>query len=73
MRFSVVLQVLSKASTIHVSARYSRLVVCKLTKLMYVLTTSVVCVHVYVTMHSRLGAGGISVGSGRGSICYIAS
>ena len=61
MRFSVVLQVLSKASTVHVSARCCRFVVCKL---MYVLTASVVCVYVYVTMHSRLGAGGISVGSG---------
>ena len=61
MRFSVVLQVLSKASTVHVSSSYSRLVVWKL---MYVLTTSVVCVYAYVTMHSRLGAGGIAVGSG---------
>ena len=66
MRFSVVLQVLSKASTVHVTSCYSRLVVWKL---MYALSTSVVCVYVYVTMHSRLGAGGISVGSG----FYIAS
>ena len=49
MCLCVVLLVLSKAFTVHVSTYFSGLAVCKL---MYVLTTAVVCVYVYVTMHS---------------------
>ena len=65
MCLCVVLVVLSKAFTVHVSTCYSGLAVCKL---MYVLTTAVVRVCNYALM--IIGAGGISVSSDEFYILY---